>query len=154
MKTIKLLFALILAVAMTACVEDKVYEGPSNIDGVAIAPEAPTSFDDIVVTTTVSGLQEVTSATLVYVIDGKVTKSPMAGDGKTFTATIPAQPDKTKITYYVVIENEAGYTSTSKEFEVTVGDKPSDYTKLVLNELYGAADTDEGKYIELYKSLV
>ena len=150
MKTIKLLFALILAVAMTACVEDKVYEGPSNIDGVAIAPEAPTSFDDIVVTATVSGLQEVTSATLVYVIDGKVTKSPMAGDGKTFTATIPAQPDKTKITYYVVIENEAGYTSTSKEFEVTVGDKPSDYTKLVLNELYGAADTDEGKYIELY----
>ncbi len=152
MKTIKLLFALFLAVAMTACVEDKVYEGPNSIDGVTIVPEAPTSFDDIVVTATVSGLQSVKSATLVYVIDGQVTQVPMSGNGSTYTATIPAQPDGTKITYNVVIENEAGYTTVSKDFEVTVGDKPSDYTKLVLNELFGAADSDEGKYIELYNN--
>ena len=152
MKTIKLLFALFLAVAMTACVEDKVYEGPSSIDGVTIVPEAPTSFDDIVVTANVSGLQAITKAVLQYTINGNTKDIEMAGNGTTYTATIPAQPDKTKITYVVVVTNEAGFTTTSKEFEVTVGDKPSDYTKLVLNELFGAAETDEGKYIELYNN--
>ena len=152
MKTIKLLFALFLAVAMTACVEDKVYEGPSSIDGVTIVPEAPTSFDDIVVTANVSGLQAITKAVLQYTINGNTKDIEMAGNGTTYTATIPAQPDKTKITYVVIVTNEADYTTTSKEFEVTVGDKPSDYTKLVLNELFGAAETDEGKYIELYNN--
>ena len=39
MKTIKLAFALIIAaLAMTACVEDKVYEGPNTIEAVSINP--------------------------------------------------------------------------------------------------------------------
>lgn len=150
MKTIKLLFALFLAVAMTACVEDKVYEGPTNIDAVSIAPEAPTSFDDIVVTAKVSGLQSVTKAVLQYTINGNITEKDMAGDGKTYTATIPAQPDGTKINYVVIITNEAGFTST-KEAEITVGDKPSDFTKLVINEVYGAG-ADGEKYLELYNN--
>ena len=83
MKTIKLLFALFLAVAMTACVEDKVYEGPSSIDGVTIVPEAPTSFDDIVVTANVSGLQAITKAVLQYTINGNTKDIEMAGNGTT-----------------------------------------------------------------------
>ncbi|MBR1804146.1 MAG: lamin tail domain-containing protein [Muribaculaceae bacterium] len=152
MKTIKILFALIIAMAMTACVEDKVYEGPTTIDGIAISPEAPTSFDDIVVTANFSGLQEVTSAVLKYTIGDKTTDVDMVGNGKTYTATIPAQPDGTKVTYVVVVTNEAGFTAVSPERDFTVGDKPSDYSKLVLNELFGSADTDEGKYIELYNN--
>ena len=151
--TIKLLFAFVIAIAMTACVEDKVYEGPSSIDAVAISPEAPTSFDDVVVTATVSGLQDVKEAVLQYSLNGAAAQSiPMSGNGKTYTATIPAQPDGTKVKYVVVVTNEAGYSTTSKELDYTVGDKPSDYTKLVINELFGAADTDGGKYIELYNN--
>lgn len=152
MKTIKLAFALIIAtLAMTACVEDKVYEGPNTIEAVSINPEAPTSFDDVVVTAKVSGLLAVTKAVLRYSVDGDLADDiEMTGDGKTYTATIPAQPDGTKVEYVVVITNEAGYTTTA-EREYTVGDKPSDYTKLALNELYGAGEDGE-KYIELYNN--
>ena len=151
MKTIKLAFALIIAVlAMTACVEDKVYEGPNTIEAVSINPDAPTSFDDVVVTAKVSGLLSVTQATLKYTIDGLTTEVDMAGNGNTYTATIPAQEDGTKVNYAVLIVNEAGYSSIVEK-EYTVGDKPSDYTKLVINEVYGAGGDGE-KYLELYNN--
>lgn len=152
MKTIKLAFALIIAtLAMTACVEDKVYEGPNNIDAVSITPEAPTSFDEVIVTAKVSGLLAVEKAVLQYTVDGETSEVPMVGDGKTYTATIPAQADGKKVSYVVIITNEAGYTSTVEK-DYTVGDKPSDFTKLVINEVYGAASEDKGKYVELYNN--
>ena len=152
MKTIKLAFALIIAsLAMTACVEDKVYEGPNTIEAVSIAPDAPTSFEDVVVTAKVSGLLKVTKAVMSYSVDGDfVEEVDMVGDGKTFTATIPAQEDGTKVNYKVTITNEAGYTTTVEK-DYTVGDKPSDYTKLVINEVYGAG-ADGEKYLELYNN--
>ena len=150
MKKILYTFMLVSTLVLTACVKDNVYEGPSTIDKVSIAPEAPTSIDEIVVTATVSGLQNVSSATLRYTINGAANTIDMQGNGKTYTATIPAQPDGTKITYVVSVTNEAGFTTVSDEKEITVGDPPVDFSKLVLNELFGAADTDEGKYIELY----
>lgn len=152
MKTIKLAFALIIAtLAMTACVEDKVYEGPNNIDAVSINPDAPTSFDEVVVTAKVSGLLSVTKAVLRYTVEGaNPVEVDMTGDGKTYTATIPAQEDGTKVSYSVIITNEAGYTSTVDK-DYTVGDKPSDFTKLVINEVYGAG-ADGEKYLELYNN--
>lgn len=151
MKTIKLLFVALLAVAMTACVEDKVYEGPNSIDAVTISPDAPTSFDDVVVTAKVSGLLSVTKAVLSYSIDDNfVDEINMAGDGTTYTATIPAQPDGTKVKYVVTITNEAGYTTTVEK-DYTVGDKPSDFSKLVINEVFGAGGDSE-KYLELYNN--
>ena len=151
MKTIKLAFTLIIAtLAMTACVEDKVYEGPNTIDAVSINPEAPTSFDDVVVTAKVSGLLNVSKAVLRYQAGSESKEIEMAGNGNTFTATIPAQPDGTKVSYSVIITNEAGYTSTVDK-DYTVGDKPSDYTKLVINEVYGAG-ADAEKYLELYNN--
>lgn len=151
MKTIKLAFALIIAaLAMTACVEDKVYEGPNTIEAVSIAPDAPTSFDNVVVTAKVSGLLSVTKAVLEYTIDGKNTVVEMIGDGNTYTATIPAQPDGTKVNYVVIITNEAGYTSTVEK-DYTVGDKPSDFSKLVINEVCGTGG-DGDKYLELYNN--
>ena len=149
MKTIKLLFVALLAVAMTACVEDKVYEGPNTIEAVSINPDAPTSFDEVVVTAKVSGLLNVTKAVLRYSInDDFVEEINMTGDGKTFTATIPAQEDGDKVNFSVIITNEAGYTSTVDK-DYTVGDKPSDFTKLVINEVFGAGNDNE-KYLELY----
>ena len=152
MKTLKLAFALIIAtLAMTACVEDKVYEGPNTIEAVSINPDAPTSFDDVVVTATVSGLLEVKEAVLKYSVnDGAEQTVPMAGNGTTFTATIPMQEDGAKVKYSVIITNEAGFTSTVEK-DYTVGDKPSDYSKLVINEVYGAG-ADGEKYLELYNN--
>ena len=152
MKKIQLAFMLLAVVLLASCVKDNVYEGPSKIDAVSMSPEAPTSFDDVVVTVTVSGLQAVKTATLNYKAGTTSGSLPMAGKGNTYTATIPAQPDGTKVTYTVTVVNEAGYTSVSPEKEFTVGDKPSDFTKLVLNELYGAADADADKFIELYNN--
>ena len=152
MKKIQLAFMLLAVVLLASCVKDNVYEGPSKIEAVTMSPEAPTSFDDIVVTVTVSGLQAVKPATLNYKAGTTSGSLPMAGNGNTYAATIPAQPDGTKVTYTVTIENEAGYTTVSPEKEFTVGDKPSDFTKLVLNELYGAADNDADKFIELYNN--
>ena len=152
MKKIQLALLLLATLVLASCVKDNVYEGPSKIDAVTMSPEAPTSFDDIVITATVSGLQAVKTATLNYKAGATSGNLPMAGNGNTYTATIPAQPDGTKVTYTVVIENEAGFTTVSPEKEFTVGDKPSDFTKLVLNELYGAADADSEKFIELYNN--
>ena len=153
MKTIKNTIIMLLAViGLTACVEDKVYEGPNAIETININPEAPTSFDDVVVTATTSGLLAVTKASLTYTIAGTPVTVEMTGTGKAFSATIPAQPDGTKVVYVVTIENEAGYTTVSGEKDYTVGDKPADYSKLVLNELYGAAADDAAKFIELYNN--
>ena len=160
MKKIQLAVLLLATMLLAAsCVKDNVYEGPSSIDAVAMSPEAPTSFDDIVITAFVSGLQIVKSATLNYTAGAAKGSLPMSSkEGvdptkpMSFYATIPAQPDGTKVTYTVTIENEAGYTTVSPEKEFTVGDKPSDFTKLVLNELYGAADNDADKFIELYNN--
>ena len=153
MKKIQLAILLMATMLMaTSCVEDKVYEGPSKIESVSMTPEAPTSFDDIVITAVVSGLQGVESATLNYNAGSTSGKLPMSGNGNTWSATIPAQPDGTKVTYTVVVVNDAGYTTVSPEKEFTVGDKPSDFTKLVLNELFAAADNDAEKFIELYNN--
>ena len=153
MKKIQLALLLLATMLLaTSCVKDDVYEGPSSIDAVTMSPEAPTSFDDIVITATVSGLQTVKSATLNYKAGTTSGSLPMTGNGNTWTATIPAQPDGTKVTYTVTVENEAGFTTVSPEKDFTVGDKPSDFTKLVLNELYAAADADSEKYIELYNN--
>ncbi|MBR5674340.1 MAG: lamin tail domain-containing protein [Muribaculaceae bacterium] len=153
MKKIQLALMLMAAMLLaTSCVEDKVYEGPSKIEAVSMLPEAPTSFDDVVVTATVSGLQAVKTATLNYKAGSTAGNLPMSGNGNTWSATIPAQPDGTKVTYTVTFVNEAGYTTVSPEKEYTVGDKPSDFTKLVLNELYAAADADAEKFIELYNN--
>ena len=151
MKKIQLAVMLLATMMLAACVEDKVYEGPSKIDSVVITPEAPTSFDDVVVTVTVSGLQEVKSATLNYTAGDVKASVPMSGKDKTWSGTIPAQPDGTKVTYTVTVVNDADYT-TVVEKDYTVGDKPSDFTKLVFNELYAAADADAEKFIELYNN--
>ena len=151
MKTMKYLFMLTVMALMAACMEDEVYEGPSSIDSVASSVAAPTSTDNVTVTAVVSGLQAVRTATLSYSINGGgYNEVAMSGNGNTFTGVIPAQEDGTKVKYFVTVVNEAGFSTDSPEREYQVGDPPTDFTKLRLNELFGAADTDEGKFIELY----
>lgn len=152
MKTVKYFMLIAAAFVLAACVEDDVYAGPSTIETVTADVAAPTSSDAVTVTATFSGLQAPRKVTLTYIINDVPTEVEMVANGDTYTGTIPAQPDGTAVKYFVTIVNAAGYTTVSAEKEYIVGDPPADYTKLKLNELYGAADTDEGKFIEIYNT--
>jgi len=142
-----LLLSLAALFAFTGCVKDEVFKGPSKIEKVTYAPEAPTSISDVTVTATVSGLQSVTSATLTY--NGN--SAAMIGSGSTYTGTIPAMADGTNVEFTVTIVNEAGFTTVSDKFTYKVGDPATDWTKLKLNEVCGAG-ADEEKFFELYNT--
>ena len=140
-----LLIAAAATLAFTACVEDETYKGPSTIEKVVFSPEAPTSTTPVTVTATVTGLQKVTSAVLEY--NGN--KVDMNGSGETYTGNIPALEDGTDVAFTVTVANEAGFTTVSDKYSYKVGDPPTDWTKLKLNEVYGAG-ADEEKFFELY----
>ncbi|MBQ9311374.1 MAG: lamin tail domain-containing protein [Bacteroidales bacterium] len=140
-----LYFAAAAVLAFTACMEDEIYKGPSSIDKVVFTPEAPTSLSEVTVTATVSGLQAVTSATLEY--NGN--KVPMTGSGSTYTGTIPALADGTEVSFNVTVVNDADFTTVSDKYTYTVGDPATDWSKVKLNEVYGAGADDE-KFFELW----
>lgn len=146
MKKIFAFIALALPLLMTSCLKDKVYEGPSTITSLVLNPVAPTSHDDVTVNVETAGLQNLKSASLTY--NGNAVN--MTVTGKKASGVIPALADKTVVKVVVTVENEADYKS-SKEVEYTVGNPPVDWTKLVINELYGAG-ADNEKYIELYNN--
>ena len=146
MKKIFFISAAVL-LALTGCVKDEMYKGPSSIEKVVFSPEAPTSISPVQVTATVTGLQAVTTATLNY----NGTNVEMSGSGTNFTAPIPAMPDGTEVSFTVTVTNEAGFTTTSDKYTYKVGDPATDWTKLKLNEVYGAG-ADEEKFFELYNA--
>ena len=142
----KLLIAIpVLALALTACVQDEIFKGPSKIEKVVFAPESPTSKDAVKVTATVSGLQAIQSAVLNY--NGK--DANMSGNGNEYSATIPAMADGTEVSFTITVVNDANFTTTSDKYSYKVGDPAPDWTKLKLNEVYGAG-ADEEKFFELY----
>ena len=143
MKKIFLIAATAL-LAFTGCVKDELYKGPSTIEKVVFSPEAPTSTTPVTVTATVTGIQAVTSVTLKY----NGTSTAMNGSGTNYTATIPAMEDGTEVNFTVEVTNEAGFTTTSDKYSYKVGDPATDWTKLKLNEVYGAG-ADEEKFFEL-----
>jgi hypothetical protein len=143
---------LVLAAALftlTGCVKDEVYKGPTSIDKVAFDPAAPTSVTPVTVTVTVSGIQAVTTATLKFGNEAQVMTPD--NSGKMFKGTIPAMPDGTEVSFTVTIVNEANFTTVSDPYTYKVGDPATDWTKLKLNEVYGAGADDE-KFFELYNA--
>lgn len=131
---------------LTGCVLDEMYKGPSNIEKVAFTPAAPTSINPVTVSATVTGLQKVTKATLTY----NGTAVDMTGSGTTYTGVIPALPDGTDVSFTVTVVNEAEFTTVSDKYSYKVGDPAPDWSKLKLNEAYGAASDDAEKFLELY----
>ena len=63
-----LLFATILTLGFSACVEDKPYEGPASISDVAYTPTTVTSNDDVTVTAKITDLNGVDTAKVQYKI--------------------------------------------------------------------------------------
>lgn len=142
----KILFITAAALlALTGCVKDEIFKGPSKIDKVVFSPESPTSKDAVKVTATVSGLQAVKTATLSY----NGTDVNMSGSGSDWTATIPAMADGTEVSFTIKVVNDADFETVSDKFSYKVGDPATDWSKLKLNEVSGAG-ADEEKFFELY----
>ena len=142
----KILFIAAAALlALTGCVKDEIFKGPSKIDKVVFSPESPTSKDAVKVTATVSGLQAVRTATLNY----NGTDVNMSGSGSDWSATIPALADGTEVSFTIKVVNEADFETVSDKYSYKVGDPAPDWSKLKLNEVYGAG-ADEEKFFELY----
>lgn len=145
----KIIFAIITLAIMfcgVSCVKDKMYEGPATISNVAFTPGSVQPWDDVTVTATVSDLRSITSVTINYTVNGAKNSAPMTqSSGETYTGTIPAQADKSEITFQIVAVNALSLTSTSDTKKYTVALGAVDYTQLRLNELNG-----NNKFIEVY----
>ncbi len=144
----KIMFvALALLMGLASCVKDKQYPG-INIANVSYAPTAVQATDDVTVTATITSFKDFT-AKLVYSTDeaNKAEELGMvAGENNLYTAVIPAQPDGTKVSFYVQAMN-GEVTAVSPTMEYEVGAVAIDYSKLRLNELNG-----NDKFIEIYNA--
>ena len=144
----KIMFvALALLMGLASCVKDKQYPG-INIANVSYAPTAVQATDDVTVTATITSFKDFT-AKLVYSTDeaNKAEELGMvAGENNLYTAVIPAQPDGTKVSFYVHAMN-GEVTAVSPTMEYEVGAVAIDYSKLRLNELNG-----NDKFIEIYNA--
>ena len=144
----KIMFvALALLVGLASCVKDKQYPG-INISNVSYAPTAVQAADDVTVTATITSFKDFT-AKLVYSTDeaNKAEELGMvAGENNLYTAVIPAQPDGTKVSFYVQAMN-GEVTAVSPAMEYEVGAVAIDYSVLRLNELNG-----NDKFIEIYNA--
>lgn len=144
----KIMFvALALLMGLASCVKDKQYPG-INIANVSYAPTAVQATDDVTVTATITSFKDFT-AKLVYSTDAanKTEELGMvAGENNLYTAVIPAQPNGTKVSFYVQAMN-GEVTAVSPTMEYEVGAVAIDYSKLHLNELNG-----NDKFIEIYNT--
>lgn len=142
----KIMFvALALLVGLASCVKDKQYPG-INIANVSYAPTAVQATDDVTVTATITSFKDFT-AKLVYTIGDENKELAMtAAEGNLYNAVIPAQPDGTKVSFYVQAMN-GEVTAASPVMEYEVGAVAIDYSVLRLNELNG-----NDKFIEIYNA--
>ena len=142
----KIMFvALALLVGLASCVKDKQYPG-INISNVSYAPTAVQAADDVTVTATITSFKDFT-AKLVYTIGDENKELAMtAAEGNLYNAVIPAQPDGTKVSFYVQAMN-GEVTAASPVMEYEVGAVAIDYSVLRLNELNG-----NDKFIEIYNA--
>lgn len=142
------LVALFLCISLSSCVEDDVYQGPATIVSVGYTPSSVTPDDQVTVTATVEDLQGITSAKILYTVNGgPQQEAVMAGTSNTYTGNIPQQENTAVVNFTVSVTNVAGFTTASSQYSYTVGVIPPDYTQLILNEIDG-----NSKAVELYNA--
>ncbi len=139
-----MIVALALLMGLASCVKDKQYPG-INIANVSYAPTAVQASDDVTVTATITSFKDFT-AKLVYVINEESKELAMTAAEDVYTAVIPAQPNETKVSFYVQAMN-GEVTAVSPTMEYEVGAVAIDYSVLRLNELNG-----NDKFIEIYNA--
>ena len=144
----KILFAaLALIVVMASCVKDEPYNG-ITISGISYSPTAMTEVNDVTVTATITSFYAITEATLCYTLNDAEevqTVNMLSSEGSdVYSAVIPAQPDSTKVVFYVKAASEKMQV-TSEPKDYVVGETLPDFNTIVLNELNG-----DQKMIEIY----
>ena len=133
----KIMFvALALLVGLASCVKDKQYPG-ITISNVSYTPTAVQAEDDVTVTATITSFNEFTAKLVYTVADAQPVEIAMTGgvERDIYSAVIPAQPDGTTVSFYVVAEGTL--VAQSPAMEYTVGAVAVDYSVLRLNELNG-----------------
>ena len=143
----KIMFvALALLMGLASCVKDKQYPG-ITISNVSYTPTAVQAEDDVTVTATITSFNEFTAKLVYTVADAQPVEIAMTGgvERDIYSAVIPAQPDGTTVSFYVVAEGTL--VAQSPAMEYTVGAVAIDYTVLRLNELNG-----NDKFIEIYNT--
>src|SRR5574338_19595 len=147
------------AIIFTSCVKDEVFNGPASISSVTIAPAAPQSSDQVVITANATDVKGITSVNLFYRTSssGAFTSVAMTSAADfNYTATIPALAMGTKVEYYVEVKNNGGFTTT---FPATAPAQLSAYTvgassmiKLYFNEVFadGTKDATDPDWVEIY----
>ena len=141
----KILFmALAIVLGLVSCVKDEKYPGLTITD-VKYTPTAVSYFNNVTVYATIKSFTGVT-AELVYNAGTEDKTVAMTNVDNIFSAVIPAQPNDTKVSFYVKAKNE-NMTNISATMEYTVGAVQIDYSKLRLNELNG-----NDKFIEIYNA--
>jgi hypothetical protein len=150
---------LLLFAAVTACVEDTIFNGPASVEKITIAPAAPQSSDLVVVSAKVMDLKGVTSVNIYYrtSASGSFTSVAMtAGQDFIYTGQIPAQAKNVKVEYYVEAKNSGGFTTVypaeapTKLASYSVG--ASTIIKLFVNEVFsdGTKDATDPDWVEIY----
>jgi hypothetical protein len=140
---------LAIITVLSSCVKDDMYNGPATISNVTFAPSTVTPDDAVTVSATISSIQGVASALVVYKVNsGNSVSVPMtAGSDYVYTGTIPKQLDKTEIVFVVKAVTNGGIENSSAEKSFKVGAIPPNYTAIVLNEVDGNT-----KYVELFNN--
>ena len=143
----KIMFvALALLVGLASCVKDKQYPGVT-ISNVSYLPTAVQAEDDVTVTATITSFDAFTAKMVYTVADAKPVEVAMKSSTErdVYSAVIPAQPDGTTVSFYIVAEGTL--VAQSPAMEYTVGAVAVDYSVLRLNELNG-----NDKFIEIYNT--
>ena len=143
----KIMFvALALLVGLASCVKDKQYPGVT-ISNVSYSPTAVQAEDDVTVTATITSFDAFTAKMVYTVADAKPVEVAMTSgtEKDAYFAVIPAQPDGTTVSFYILAEGTL--VAQSPAMEYTVGAVAVDYSVLRLNELNG-----NDKFIEIYNT--
>ena len=138
--------ALALLVGLASCVKDKQYPGVT-ISNVSYTPTAVQAEDDVTVTATITSFDAFTAKMVYTVADAKPVEVAMTSgtEKDAYIAVIPAQPDGTTVSFYILAEGTL--VAQSPAMEYTVGAVAVDYSVLRLNELNG-----NDKFIEIYNT--
>lgn len=159
MKQYYLSFILILAMFISSCVKDEIFNGPAIIETVTNAPAAPKSSESSVVSAKITDLKGLNSVSLLYrtSTSGSFTSVAMTSTDKiNYSGTIPAQAKDTKVEYYIEAKNVGGFTTVypsdapTKLSSYTVG--ASNIIKLFINEAFadGTKDATNPDWVEIY----
>ncbi|MHA1770034.1 MAG: hypothetical protein ACTSXS_00395 [Candidatus Thorarchaeota archaeon] len=113
----------------TATSDEQVYrfssEGdtPPGMGALSITPTSPTSSDSVNVSVTVLDDGTIENVTLYYRVNaGSWNNLSMTANGDTYWALIPAQPDGSNVSYYVVAFDNLGQSTQSDIFYYVVFD--------------------------------